>query len=283
MGAIWEYAWAPLVEDYSATGFARLTQQAAPPIYVPPGNQPPPPPPAQPIRDAGTITPAFGRRYSERHIAQSLSGGGAVAGQDRIVTWRYSYDYGGLVARGFCLDEGGIPVSQWSYGLLAENPIVVDVPNIMLSPHIVGWKSMNLRIAGAYDAGYKPWGVANDPFACGIPARMEGSATMKVLRDGLQAVDSAGALVGTVAPSQSFRAEMGLKVPPATWPAWQVRVDHDCNRIIFHVEVVAFVSLTSTVAPPPPEFPGSGGPTGPIAPPPTISAVAVNGILRPPC
>ena len=285
MGAIWEYAWAPLVEDYSAPGFARLVQQAPPPIYVPPGDQPPPPPPPPPERDAGTITAAFGRRYSERHVAQSLSGGAAQPGQDRIVTWRYSYDYGGQTGRGFCLDQDDVPVSQWSYGMLAANPIIVDVPNIMLSQHIAGWKSMNLRINGAYDPGFVPWGDPVDPLACGVPARVEGSATMRVLRasDAAQVVDGAGADVRTIAPSQSFRAEMGRKVAPDPWPAWQVRVDHDCNRIMFFVEVVVYVSLTSTTAPPPPDENAPGGATGPPPPPPALGAVALNGILRPPC
>ena len=285
MGSIWEYAWAPMIEDYSAPGFARLVQQAPPPIYVPPGDQPPPPPPPPPERDAGTITAAFGRRYSERHIARSLSGTGAVAGQDRIVTWRYSYDYGGESGHGYCRDTEGVAVSQWSYGQLAEAPILVDVPNIMLSPHITGWKSMNLRINGGFDAGYKPWGDRDDPLACGIPPREEGDASMRVVRasDEAQITDASGRPVGTAAGAQSFSAEMGRKVPPDSWPAWKVRVDHDCNRIIFFVEVIVYVSLTSTTAPSPPDDNAPGGGTGPPPPPPTLGVLALNGILRPPC
>lgn len=284
MGAVWGYGWAILHEDYSNDGFARLTQQVAPPVYIPPGEQPPPPPPPPPIRDVGTITPAFGRRYAEFYTARTpgqIGNVNVIDGQDRVVTWRYLYDYGGEYGRGFCVDPDGVPVSQWSYGELAENPIIVAVPDIMASPHIAGWRAISLRVQASYDAGFQPWGEPDNQLACGLEARVEGEASMRVLRaDDSTLLDSAGNHVQSAPPAASLDHYLGIKVAPNPWPPMRLRVDHNVNRILFEAKIIAYVSMGSTTPP----IPADDDQSVPSGPPSTVFAgVGSGGILRPPC
>lgn len=283
MGAIWEYGWALLAEDYTDDGFARLLQQASPPTYVPPGDTPPPPPPPPPQRDTGTLTPAFGRLYATFYSARTPSQTPVVAGADRVVTWIYMYDYGGETKRGFCRDDSGVPVSQWSYGLLAENPIVVAAPDIMSSPDIAGWRAISLRVEASYDAGFQPWGDPSDQLACGLDARAEGEASMRVqYNNGTVVLDAAGAAAQSSPPAASLSHYLGVKVAPDPWPPMNLRLDHNANRLLFEVKIVAYVSMTSTTPPPPPD---DTQPTAVTGPPATILAGApgAGGVLRPPC